>query len=149
MAKRPSRAQRPDPEMVVRVLPTRPRENDCAIWSLSVLTGIAYEDVLLAAAKVDTRAGANGLWFGQLVRIARLLGVTLRRKRRADLETDTGILSLYLDGRYGHAAVLKQGQIIDVDSTVWDAEAYLAAKQAIYDEILILLRETGRTIRHP
>ena len=137
MKKRPPKP--PDPETVVRVLPPRWRANDCAIWSLSTLTGIGYDEVLLAVAKVDKAAGRNGLYLGRLVRVAALLGVTLKRKRKPDLTEDTGILGLWM-GRDGHAVVLKQGQIIDVDATVWDAPSYLLAKRAIAGELLMIAK---------
>lgn len=101
---------------------------DCGICCLGTLTGHTYEDVVVAATKVSPN-WKGGLWLKEMVLIAKDLGMTLRRRRKYDLETDVGILDLeYRDEkgkRVNHVVVLNAGIVIDSDCTIWDAQAYL------------------------
>lgn len=125
-------------DSVVHV-PPRLRSNDCATWALSVVTGKPYAEVLAAVEKVDHRAGEQGLYWTQVRRIAKRLGVTLRTKRTAVLEEDAGILSVrFPDGTF-HAVVLLQGPVIlDADGTVWNADDYLATKGVTKGSVLVV-----------
>lgn len=93
-------------------------EGDCGVAALASLTGIPYEDVYVAAAKVDKRhRGKNGLWDYEVVAIARLLGVRLRPTTRFDLTTDAGVLRVFFTGPRsqtcpgGHFVAVKNGLI--------------------------------------
>lgn len=109
---------------------------DCAIVSLAMYLGESYEDVLRAVTLSERSHGRNGLWSTGIVRAAKLLGHTLKKRRRVDFENDYGILRLP-----EHAAVLRSGLVIDVNGTIWDADAYLSAKDVRADECEILIAE--------
>lgn len=100
---------------------------DCGICAIGTLTGRTYEDVVAVASQISKNWKA-GLWLREIEDIARELGLTLRRKRKYDLDSDVGILDVeILDRRKRepHVVVLNAGRIIDSDYTIWDAEAYL------------------------
>lgn len=142
MARRRPHPNAPIPDVVMSV-PPRLKSNDCSTWALATLTGRPYADCLQAAAKEDARAGESGLWWSQVIRMAKRLGVTLRCKRRAALHEDTGILCVTFADGTPHSVVLKQGPIIlDADGTVWTAEDYLAAKGVTYSSILVIQEPT-------
>lgn len=133
----------PMPDVVMRVTP-RLRSNDCAVWSLATLSGRDYADVLDAITKEDPKhKGSNGLYFSQVIRAAKRLGLRLYRKRRYSLTDDTGILGVTLASGISHACILKQGQVIDVDGTVWEVESYLLHYRAVSFCLLALAS------RHP
>lgn len=123
---------------VVRVVERR-QENDCALCAFCTLTGVSYEDALVAVSRIEAKAGKDGLYFSSLQRLAKAFGFTLRLRRKADLTEDTGILKIMLtDHSYNHAVVLKQGQIIDSDGTIWSAETYLANMRCQPGSLLVL-----------
>lgn len=130
--------QAPIPDVVMHVTP-RLISNDCATWALSVLTGRGYPEVKGQAAKVDKGAGKDGLSWAQLKRMATRMGLTLLFRKTVNLDEDTGILGVEFPDGVSHAVVLMQGPvIIDADNTVWQADAYIAAKQVQVDSILVL-----------
>lgn len=98
---------------------------DCAIAALAMLLGRTYEDVLDVAARVVQRPHRRGMWLTDLIAVAGELGVSLVRKRRADLDEDIGILSVETN-RGPHVVVLRAGVVIDPsDHAVWlDLEAF-------------------------
>jgi hypothetical protein len=129
---------------------TTTRENDCAIWNLATFLSVPYEEVLVAAARLDKDAGSDGLYLWQMVRMAAKLGVKLRRTRRCpNLETGVGILSLIIPGfDRGHVAILRKGQILCVLTghlIIWDAEAYMHTKNARCDGALVLASDRRKT----
>lgn len=105
---------------VLKVVTCR-EPNDCAIVALSMYLGESYEDVLREVTTTDRRKGRDGLWTQTIRRIAKKLGHTLRLRTAIDWESDYGILRLP-----EHAAVLRNGLVIEVDGTVWEADAFLA-----------------------
>lgn len=129
------------PDVVVHVTP-RLVSNDCATWALKLLTGRSYPEVRAEAERVDKVAGEQGLWWHQVKRMAKRLGVTLRSKRPVNIDEDAGLLSVrFPDGSY-HAVVLMQGPVIlDADNTVWYADDYLAAKKVKPTSILRIVEE--------
>lgn len=116
------------PDVVVHVTP-RLVSNDCATWALKILTGRSYPEIRAQAEKVDKKAGEQGLWWHQVKRMAKALGVKLAAKRPVNIDEDAGLLSVkFKNGEY-HAVILMQGPVIlDADNTVWYADDYLAAK---------------------
>jgi hypothetical protein len=89
---------------------------DCGVAALANLTGLAYEDVYVDAAKVDTKyRGKNGLYNYQVVKIAARLGVTLLTTRTYDLDEDAGILRVRWSGAKavsspgGHFCAVRDG----------------------------------------
>lgn len=135
-------AKQPVPDVAMQIAPFVLRKNDCAVWCLATFLSIPYEEIVAAAAMVDREAGLDGLYFGQMIRIAANLGVTLRRRDAINLEEDTGILGIvFRRDRLGHVVVLKRGQILDmrgVGISIWDADAWLHTKRAQTDGILVM-----------
>ena len=113
-------------------------DGDCGICSLSSYAGIPYEDVYVAASKVDKRhRGKNGLWNYEVVAIARRLGLRLRPTTRFTLDTDAGVLRVYFTGPKaetspgGHFVAVRHGLIGcpgDGGELPW--RAWLTANQA-------------------
>lgn len=126
----------PNPPESITVIPRR-RPGDCGLWALSCLLSKPYEEVFLAASKVDRHIGERGLWMTQIMQIADRLGYPMRQRRSFNLHTSTGILGLYL-GNYGHVCILKQGQVIDTDLTVTDVECYIKTRRACITSLLVL-----------
>lgn len=124
---------------VVHLAPLTKRANDCGIWALASLTGLEYEDILVEVSRRYKDAGSKGLYMGQIQRVAGALGVPLRLKRKFDLHESTGILGMtFLETGQGHAAVLKEGQLIDNDRTVWSVDSYVDVKHVSVDGLLVL-----------
>jgi ABC-type bacteriocin/lantibiotic exporter with double-glycine peptidase domain len=96
---------------VLAIVPQRQRM-DCGVAALAMLVGQPYEDVFAAATHVQPKVGKVGLYQKELIAIAELLGVTLERKRRPDLDTDVGILNVR-NTKLGHYVVLHAGVIAD------------------------------------
>jgi hypothetical protein len=94
---------------------------DCALVALAMYTGASYEDVLRVATVTDRKQGRNGLWRKTMIRIAKRLGHALKVRNTIDWESDYGLLHLP-----GHAAVLRNGLVIEYDGTIWDADDFLA-----------------------
>ncbi len=102
---------------------------DCAICCLAMLLGCSYEDIL--AVSVDQTQDASihfkGMWITQIIKIAKSLGAVLHRRRKWEMETACGILSLCnTRTNEGHVVILKSGLVFDVDGTIWEVESYLA-----------------------
>jgi len=125
------------PEIVVAVAPRR-RSNDCGVWAIHTLTGVPYADVAAAAQKADRWGGERGLYLSQIIHICELLGFKVRKRKRVDLEDDTGILSVWFSKRDGHVVVLREGELIDADGTSWKADDYIAAKRVRVSAILLV-----------
>lgn len=92
-------------------------EGDCGIAALATWTGQSYEDVYVACSAVDrVKRGRSGLRVKDLIETAAKLGVTLRMKRRPDLDEDDGILSVNWTTKRtygGHYVVLRNGLVLD------------------------------------
>ena len=130
-------SRRPDYAPVLRLVPQR-NESDCAIATLSSLTGIPYEEVLIAAARVAPCE--TGMYLTQIQKVASELGVelTMRRRGRYDPETSTGILSVSnRKACIWHVAILRHGSIIETDNTIWDWDVYLASKRMRAGSLLV------------
>lgn len=108
---------------LIRVL-SQVTQADCGITALAMLLGRSYEEVSKVALVQCKRPHRSGLWEAELLRIARKLGVTLRR---APFDEDgTGLLSLRKKSGEGHWAVLFQGVVINPsDAIAYDLSTYL------------------------
>lgn len=113
---------------------------DCTVAALSTLLGVQYEIVLSALAQVAPRVVLDGAFISQVVRAAKLLGVTMRRKRPVDWDEDTGLLRVYVrdQGAY-HAVVLRQGDVID-DGRIWPADMWRATRRATQPSLLVVVQ---------
>lgn len=77
---------------------------------------IGYEDVYLAAARIDPeRKGKGGLYNRELVTLARDLGLVLEPTRVFDLDRDSGLLRARSDEHSsgGHWVAVKWGLVLD------------------------------------
>lgn len=101
---------------------------DCGIAALAILLGKPYDDVFEAAAHVARKPHSRGLWMAEIQRIARSLGVELKKRRKVNLEEDAGILGVGA-GETSHVVVLRDGVILDpADSSIWfDPLMYVTA----------------------
>lgn len=120
---------------ITRVILQR-EEADCAIVALASYFGESYEDVLRVVTVTDRTQGRNGLWRKTMVRIAKRLGHSLKVRTAIDWDSDYGILRLPT-----HAALLRNGLVVDTDGTLWDADAYLSHKQVTPDECELLVSD--------
>jgi len=128
----------PIPDVMMHLTP-RVKSNDCAIWSLKTLTGRPYADVMDAVKREDKKKGNEGLFWTQVIKAAKRLGIKLAEKK-TDLNEDTGILAVtFKEDDENHAVVLMQGPIIlDSDGTVWQAEDYITANEVTLGTILVM-----------
>jgi len=103
---------------------------DCALVALSIYLQVDYEDVLGVACRVTASEHPHnrGLYTREIKRIALRLGTRLKLRRAFDAEEDEGIFGYVTPTRdKGHVAFGKRGLVWDVDGTVWELDAYLAA----------------------
>ena len=129
---------------VLHVVPQR-EIADCAVSALASFCGVSYEDALRAVCAVDETGAAMGLYIPQIIEAAAELGVTLKKKRRVNLDADHGILHIRFRDGYRHVVVLankdsRYGSVrglIDTNAYVWAPRAYLKAKRAKVNAILI------------
>lgn len=87
----------------------------------------------------------NGLHLSQIIEIAADLGTTLKRKRKYDLDTDTGILNCWITEHPPnrkpvnecHVVVLMDGRIYDSDLRVWAVDAFQKHYEAEFGILLV------------
>jgi len=104
---------------------------DCGVACLAMLTGVSYEEALVAATNKPETFCKSGLFPADLKRAAKALGYTLRAKKRFDLETDTGILWVLVPTFASpHLVVLWEGLIIDTDGGLYKQDVYMAVNEA-------------------
>jgi hypothetical protein len=109
---------------------------DCAIAALAMYLGVTYEDVLRVVAVTDRAQGRTGLWTRTLQRIAAVMGHRLLVRRTFDWEESYGIVRFH-----NHAAVLRNGLVINGDGTIWDADAFLSAGKYRAHECVLLVAQ--------
>ncbi len=113
--------------------------NDCAIAAIATYLGASYEDVLRASMLVDKRGARGVRYISQIKTIAAGFGVTLKARRKINLDEDEGLLRVILKkSRDAHIVVLKRGLIFDTNGRVWDHEVYLATASARPTTLLTL-----------
>ena len=110
------------------------RSGDCGLAALSTYCTIPYEDVYVAAIKVDPRLPKRGTTVTELIAVAKKLGRTFTRVhyRKVDLDEDEGVLGVTWNWTksHGHWVVLMGGMIIDPGqnpATAMKAGEYLSA----------------------
>lgn len=118
---------------------------DCGLAALASLMELSYEDVYIAAAKVDRkRRGRNGIHLGALEAIGKILGVSFLLKRHATLEDGEGLLVVnwiqpHAHPFLAHLVVLAYGVIADpADGIVLPADEYLTRYKATAGSFLEL-----------
>jgi ABC-type bacteriocin/lantibiotic exporter with double-glycine peptidase domain len=111
-------------EPVVKVQPQR-HPADCSVAVLAMTLAVSYEDALVAFRHDVKRHGAT---MRQIQGAARRLGRVLRHRKTVDLDEDQGILAVEWRKQRGrlHVVVLRAGQIVDTDETIWDADVYVS-----------------------
>ncbi len=100
---------------------------DCTIAVLASLTSRTYEEVLVQAVLLNPEILKQGLHSTQVMEIAKIFGVTLKRRtKRIDVEEMSGILELRRPDGTEHVVLLTNGLLFDpVESgNVWDADIY-------------------------
>jgi hypothetical protein len=117
---------------------------DCCVASLASITGLSYEDVLAETSKDCNRPHDTGMYFKDIMRVAKRLNYPMRYKRRPDFHLDKGILAVTWWARHGksskkhHAVVLMGGFIFDFsDGTVWIPDVYKKRYHSKFGGILI------------
>ena len=120
---------------ILRVVQQR-HPADCCVAALSMLLGVSYEDALLAVGEVNPAVLTRGLYLRELEQGAKRLGVTLKRKRRYDLDADEGILNV-VGKSMDHVVVLKHGLFFDTDASVWEPDVFLLNKKVKARTLLV------------
>jgi hypothetical protein len=131
------KSTQPEAGPVIRIVPQR-NDSDCAIATLAMLSGLPYEDVLIAAAR--TAECETGMYLTQIQKVASELGIELVAKKsgRYDIESDTGILRVSdRKAKNYHVVVLRRGLVIETDGSLWDADVYLASKRYKAGSLLV------------
>lgn len=109
-----------------------------------MLLGVPYENALVAAAQVAPNVCMTGMWIKHMQAAARLLGYRLHRRRRFDIETDTGILVTNTKRPKHHpvhVVVLREDLVIETDGCIWESELYMQQHQATAGPLLVAERE--------
>lgn len=133
---------------LIRIVPSKSSEivGDCGICALGTLLHKTYEDIVVIADQFYGASWKNGLWATQIIAIAEQFGVELIKRRKYDLDVDTGILICKVIERYpntkpkaqDHAVLLHDGKIFDWDMTVWDPDAFKSHYSAKFGTLLRL-----------
>lgn len=117
---------------VIQLVPSKGHDTvgDCGICCIATLSGCSYEDVVAVAVQHVGDAWKNGLYQTQIIAIAAAVGLNLKRRRKYDIDADTGILNCTVTEAINdkppiaHAVVLMEGRIYDSDLRVWAADAF-------------------------
>lgn len=108
---------------------------DCAVACLAMLLNLSYEEVLMC---FDHNVMAYGATVRQVQLVAKKLNRPLRWTKKFDLEVVTGILGVRsAKWKSDHLVILKEGQVIDTDATLWDVDVFMAAYEATATSVLI------------
>lgn len=120
----------------LQIIPQRTKM-DCSVACLAMLCGVDYEAALVA---FRHNVCAKGATIRQIHHAAKRLKVHLVWSRSVgDLENQTGILCVRSEKwPHDHLVILKEGQIIDTDWTLWDADVFMSAYKAKAISILTL-----------
>jgi len=110
---------------ILRVVAQR-HTNDCGVACLAMLCGVSYENALVAVALDVPNVCWSGMWTKHFQTAAKRLGFSLTPRKRVDLETDTGILSISSPNwPHDHVVVLREGLLIETDGTLWEPDVFL------------------------
>jgi hypothetical protein len=118
---------------------------DCGVAAIATLLSarLAYEDVYLAAARIDpAERGRSGLQNQEVVKLARQLGLRLVPARAFDLDVDAGVLRITSEThRRGHWVAVRWGLVLDpADGFLAPWRGWVARYQA---RLGTLLREVS------
>lgn len=119
------------------------RGQDCGLACIASITGYRYEDVLAEASRkepVGCFPHENGLYLSDMIRIAKRLGCSLKKKQTCNFSKDEGILAVGTRNKRftHHVVVVVKGLVFDCsDMTVWEPEEYKKANKAKFGSILI------------
>lgn len=108
---------------------------DCAVAALAFVLRRSYEEVLIAAARVDPHVWTSGLHATGMSRVCKALGVKARwLKGEIDTEDGIGVLwASYRDSTKEHCVVLLEGWVFDVEHdpvSVWRYDEWCVANNA-------------------
>lgn len=134
---------------VIQLVPSKAHDTigDCGICCLATLSGCSYEDVVAVAVQHVGDAWKNGLYLTQVIAVAHDIGLTLKRRRKYDLDADTGILNVVVTerppnrkpSRQEHLVVLMEGKIYDSDLRVWAVDAFKQHYDATFGVLLEII----------
>ena len=128
---------------IIRYVPQR-HEGDCAVACLAMMTGVSYEQSLIAFGKQDPQVCKRGAWTYQMREAAKLLGFQTTARRKFDLESDHGILSVkFKEVSHEHVVVLWEGRIIDTDFGLYMADVYFSVMKARPTSLLVVDKAEG------
>ena len=89
---------------------------DCAVATLAMLCGVGYGEALAAFPKPH-RVLKAGVYLTELQSAAKRLGINTARRKRFDIEEDTGIM--HVSGKDEHLVFLWAGRIIEGNGECW------------------------------
>jgi hypothetical protein len=121
---------------LVSMVPQR-HPKDCVPAVLAMYLGISYEDALVALNKEAPGLIRRGVYFTELRRAAKKMGVALKERRRWDVEDADGIAHIRFRNGANHVVLIRAGLAWDTDFTVWELPDYLKAKKAGVGPLLI------------
>ena len=128
------------PPDVIRWAPRSQGHGDCAIAAVSLACGVTYEVALAAALAFEPEVLTEGLSLKNIEKTVQQLGLTTKRRRKFELDEDTGILTIP-----GHAVYLWEGRILEPASSLcnlWlNAQAYLSHYKAKAGVLIEVTRE--------
>lgn len=116
---------------------------DCGIAALATVLEQSYEDVYIAAAKVDNARGRNGIRLPTLIRIGKKLGASFLQKRQHE-DDDEGLLVVTWREPHGHPfgshlVALGEGVIADpADGVILRPDEYFTRYKATAGSFLEL-----------
>lgn len=110
---------------------------DCVAAVTSMFLRVSYEEALLALSKESPELIRKGVWFTELQRAARQMGVPLKLKRRWDVNFHDGIVHVRFARGGNHVVLLRAGLFWDTNFEAWYPEDYLKAKKAKVGSMLI------------
>lgn len=121
---------------IIRIVPQR-HPADCGVAVLATYLGLSYEACLIAVGQKEPHVLEVGMWITEIVGAAKKLGVKLKRRRRYDLETDEGIVTISSPKwATDHVAVLKSGLLFDTDGSVYELDVYQSIHSAKFGILL-------------
>jgi hypothetical protein len=121
---------------LVSMVPQRHRA-DCAAAVTSMFLGISYEEALLALHGESPELIRKGVWFTELQRAAKNMGIPLKLKRTWDANIDDGIAHVKFKWGGNHVVLLRAGLFFDTDFTVWYPADYCKARKAKTGSLLV------------
>lgn len=103
--------------------------SDCAVCCIAMLCGLTYDKALEGFHHNVSVMGATG---HQIIKASKRLKRPLKwKKAPIDVENQTGVLMIEAaKWDFNHLVVLKEGQVIDTDSTLWDVDIFLETYKA-------------------